>query len=212
MTYWMTQSLLSSWIYFRDAEDDYSDRAFQSFLSTLRREEKEPTKAMQDGIRFEDMVNAIAAGKAPEVDYNDKWAAAARRFAKKCSGGQSQVPIAGRLTVSGMDFALYGVCDYIKAGIIMDIKKVVRYSYGKYQNSPQHPMYLHLLPEANRFDYLIFTGTDCHVETYRRVDCEPIEEIILEFVHALKEYGELNTYMDFWAMDEARWQKWKEAQ
>ena len=64
MIYWLTQSLLSSWIYYLNAEEGHSSVAWASFVSTLRREEKEPTKSMQDGTRFEDMVNRLVAGEA----------------------------------------------------------------------------------------------------------------------------------------------------
>lgn len=207
MTYWLTQSLLSAWIYYLNADDEYAHSAWDSFVSTLRREEKEFTKAMQDGILFEDIVNRLVAGEALEGDFNPKWDAAARRFAGRCSGGLSQVPVTGDLSVAGMDFCLYGVCDYVKAGLIMDIKKVYRYEYGKYQTSPQHPMYLHLLPEAKRFDYLIFDDSNCHVETYHREDCKPIEQTVGEFIHFLKDTGGLDVYKHFWAMNEEREQK-----
>lgn len=204
MKFWMTQSLLSSWTYYMHADEEYSDTAWDSFLSTLRREMKEPTKAMQDGVLFEDMVNRLAVGEALEEDANDKWAAAALRFATKCAGGQSQVPVTGELSVCGMDFVLYGVCDYVKAGIIYDIKKVTRYEYGKYQHSPQHPMYLHLIPEAKRFDYLIFDGSNCHVETYRRENCYPIKQTIVEFIGFMQGYDGLEAYKRFWAMNQER--------
>lgn len=211
MTYWMTQSLLSSWQHYIDADEERSQTAWDSFVSTLRREEKEPTKAMKDGIQFENMVNRLVAGEPLADIPNAKWDAAARRFAGRCSGGLSQVSVTGDLSVAGMDFVLYGICDYVKAGIVMDIKKVTRYEYGKYQHSPQHPMYLHLLPEAKRFDYLIFDGSNCHIETYRRKDCKPIEQIISEFIRFLKDTGGLDIYKHFWSMNDERWRKREEA-
>lgn len=211
MTYWMTQSLLSNWIYYLDADEERAQAAWDSFVSTLRREEKEPTQAMQDGILFEDMVNRLVAGEPLADVPNTKWDAAARRFAGRCSGGLSQVPVTGNLSVAGMDFVLYGIADYVKAGLIMDIKKVTRYEYGKYQHSPQHPMYLYLLPEAKRFDYLIFDGSNCHIETYRQEDCKPIAQTISEFIRFLKDTGGLDVYKYFWAMNEDRWRKRAEA-
>lgn len=211
MTYWMQQSLLSSWTYYLNADEERSQAAWDSFVSTLRREENEPTQAMKDGIKFEDMVNRLVEGELLEVEFNDKWDCAARWAAARCSGGSPQVPVTGDLSVAGMNFVLYGIADYVKAGIIMDIKKVTHYEYGKYQNSPQHPMYLHLLPEAKRFAYLIFDGSNCHVETYRREDCKPIEQTISEFIRFLKDTGGLNIYKHFWAMNEERWRKRAEA-
>lgn len=207
MTYWMTQSLLSSWKHYLTADEEHSKAAWGSFVSTLRREDKEPTQAMQDGTLFEDMVNRLVAGEPLADVPNAKWEAAARRFAGRCAGGLPQVPVAGDLSVSGMDFVLYGVCDYVKAGLIVDIKKVVRYEYGKYQHSPQHPMYLHLLSEAKRFDYLIFDGSNCHIETYHMEDCKPIEQTVSEFIRFLDETEGLDVYKQFWAMNEERWRK-----
>lgn len=210
MSYWMTQSLLNSWIYWQNADDRYEARAYASFLATLRREEKAPTKAMQTGIKFEDDINALVASGliSPLAPDADKWAKAVIRFARICEGGQSQVPVSGELRIAGMDLVLYGVCDYVKAGQIFDIKKVSsKYEYGKYYNSPQHPMYLHLIPEAKRFDYLIFDGTFCYRETYRRCDCKPIQQTISEFMQYLRESGHMDDYRAHWAMNAEREEK-----
>lgn len=202
--FWMTQSLLNSWLYFMNAEELYSDRALDDLFAALRREKREKTRAMQDGIRFERMVNAAVSGGAADDPPNERWRQAAERFAGLCSGGQSQVPVSGRLSAAGMDFVLYGVCDYVKAGRIYDIKKVTHYAYGKYAGSPQHPMYLYLLPEAARFDYLIFDGSSCYQETYRRCDCKPVGQTISEFVHWMSSTGNLELYKANWAMNKKR--------
>jgi hypothetical protein len=206
MKYWMTQSLLSSYAYFSSAEDLFSEKAYQSFLSTLRREEKEPTRAMKAGIQFEADINALVAGGAFE-SKNEKWDKAVRRFSRICAGGQSQAPASAELTCCGLDLVLYGVCDYIKAGTIYDIKKVTRYEYGKYQNSPQHSMYFHLVPGARRFDYLVFDGSFCYRETYRPHDCRSIDRIICEFFHSLESLGLIEDYKTFWAMNQEREEK-----
>lgn len=204
--YWLTQSLLSKWQHFLDANDAYSDTALQSFLSLLRLEEKEMTPAMQAGIDFEAAINASISGEELEPG-DDKHDRAVRRFTRLCAGGQPQVPIAGRIKVCGLDFQLYGVCDYVKAGTIYDIKRVQRYEYGKYFHSPQHPMYLHLLPEAKKFTYLVFDGSNTYTETYRRGDFPPIEETILKFVRWLDEFEYMDDYKKYWAMNERRMEK-----
>lgn len=204
--YWLTQSLLSKWQHFLDADDAYADTALQSFLSLLRLEEKEMTPAMQAGIDFEAAINATISGEELEP-VGDKHDRAVRRFTRLCTGGQPQVPIAGRIKVCGLDFQLYGVCDYVKAGTIYDIKRVQRYEYGKYFRSPQHPMYLHLLPEARKFTYLVFDGSNTYTETYRRGDFPPIEETILKFARWLDEFEYMDDYKKYWAMNERRMEK-----
>lgn len=202
--FWMTQSLLSNWLYYMSAEDPYIDQAMASLMDTLHLKKREKTRAMQDGIRFEQMVNEAVDGRPVGDIPGDKWEHAVRRFSKACSGGHPQVPVSGRISTAGMDFALYGVCDYVKAGRIYDIKKVTRYEYGKYVGSPQHPMYLYMLPEAARFDYLIFDGSFCYQETYRRCDCKPVEQTISEFVRWLSDTGNMELYKANWAMNQKR--------
>ena len=97
--YWLTQSLLSSWKHFLDADDAYADAALSSFLSTLRREEKETTQAMQAGIDFEAAINSTVAG-VPIEPVSEKYDRAVAKFSRICSGGQPQVPVAGRLGIA----------------------------------------------------------------------------------------------------------------
>lgn len=201
--YWMTQSLLSSWQHYLDADDAYADSALASFLATLRREKTERTPAMQAGIDFEATINNSVAG-VPVEPVNDRHDKAVAKFSRLCAGGQPQVPVAGKLHVSGLDFQLYGICDYVKAGIIYDIKRVQRYEYGKFLHSPQHPMYLHLLPGATKFTYLIFNGSDTFAETYRRGDFPPIEETIQRFISWIVETGHIETYFKYWNMTNER--------
>lgn len=203
MKWYLTQSLLSSWRYYMNAEDAFADSAYASFMASLRCEAKEKTAAMQAGIDFEDAINRTVAGGTPEP-VNAKWDRAVKRFSKICMGGQSQVPVRGELRVCGMDFGVYGLCDYVKSGVIYDIKKVTRYEYGKYFDSPQHPMYMGLVPEAKKFSYLIFDGSNCYIETYRRGDFRPIEETITEFLRWLYETNNMDTYKEFWKMTDER--------
>lgn len=199
----MTQSLLSSWIYYLDSEEQYAEQAYQSFLSTLKREKKKKTKAMQDGILFESLVNQEVDGKHTEI-ANKKWKNAVEVISNICRGGMKQVPVSKEVIIDNTNFILYGICDYVKAGIIYDIKKVTRYSYGKYFKSPQHPMYFRLIPESRRFEYLIFDGDFVYKESYKRYDCEPIENIISRFISFIKQNGLWSIYQENWAMNDKR--------
>ena len=204
--FYLTQTLLSSWQHFLDSDDAYAEAALASFIQTLKREPKETTPAMQAGIDFESAINAVVAGDSADIK-NEKEARAIRRFSSLCAGGQPQVPVAGDIASAGIEIRLYGVCDYVKAGTIYDIKRVQRYEYGKYFHSPQHPMYLHLVPGAAKFSYLIFNGTDTFVETYRRGDFVPIEETIAKFINWLRENGYMSLYEEHWNMNDERMEK-----
>ena len=204
--FYLTQTLLSSWQHFLDSDDAYAEYALASFIQTLKREPKETTHAMQAGIDFESAINAVVAGDPVDIK-NEKEARAIRRFSRICAGGQPQVPVACDIAAAGLEIRLYGVCDYVKAGTIYDIKRVQRYEYGKYFHSPQHPMYLHLVPGAAKFSYLIFNGTDTFIETYRRGDFTPIEETTAKFINWLRENGYMSLYEENWKMNSERMEK-----
>lgn len=168
-----------------------------SFLATLRREPSENTAAMQDGRLFESMCNGIANGVPVECDDAD-WLKAAQKYGSKIKGAVQQVRVEATKRIGETDYRLVGVADAVRAGQVFDIKKVVRYEYGKYADSTQHPMYFELMPGATRFDYLIFDGKMCYTETYRRGDFTPIETTIAEFERFLKSVGLWETYKTNW--------------
>lgn len=99
--YLMTHSLLASWLYTMK-ENPYEDMTTErdpmgEFMQTLRREPTPTTEAMQNGIKFEDMVTDIINGRA---DPNDPWYAAAEKVARRCARWrppvQSQEDCGGR--------------------------------------------------------------------------------------------------------------------
>lgn len=198
MTYWLTQSILSDWLYCADSDNR------DELIKRIMRLKKEKTTAMQRGIDFETAVTKYAHGQGLTTDLSQTEIEAVRKFGNLCKGGVEQVPISGQIAVNGMRFQCYGICDFVKAGRIFDIKRVSRYEYGKYQHSPQHPMYLELLPEATRFDYLIFDGSRWYIETYRRGDFEPIRRTIGAFVNYLRDTNTMDIFRANWSMTKER--------
>lgn len=124
--------------------------------------------------------------------------ACAISFGHRLKGAAYQVRAEKQVKLGGLDINLVGVADFIRAGKIIDIKRVMRYEYGKYQFSAQHPMYLELWPEAVRFDYLIWDGSYAYQETYRRQDCESIYTIGKRFLDYLEGADLMGTYTAKW--------------
>ena len=60
----VTQTLLTSWEYSFKTDDGY-----ESFLKTLNREKTPPTKAMLDGIRYENCLNSVLLGEHLPPDH-----------------------------------------------------------------------------------------------------------------------------------------------
>ena len=188
----ITQSLLSSWLWGLKLENGYED-----FLKTLRREPIQQTKAMLDGIHFENVLNAVLNGA--EIEPTHEWYKPIMELYPTLYGAQQQAAPSKNMTISGIEFVLYGKLDFLKAGVIYDTKYSKTYrNYGKYRDSPQHPMYFALVPEAREFQYKICDGKYIYTETYRPDEVEPIERTIKHFMDFLDKQGLVHTYCENW--------------
>ncbi len=197
--YLITHSLLSSWLYALK-ENPYEDATterdpLQEFLQVLRREPTETTEAMQNGIAFENLVDAVAHGAG---DRSDKWYDAASNVANRIRGGISQVKINKQVKVNGYTLLLHGRLDWLKAGEIFDVKFTKNYDPGKFYTSTQHPMYFELVPEARSFTYLVSNGIGVWPETYRRDESQSIIPTISDFLEWLTTTGYMDLYKKHW--------------
>lgn len=194
--YKITHSLLASWQY--ATSEDAAEGAYESFLATLRGERTEPTDAMLEGRRFEDLVNRIVTNK--KADENEDGYVIALDIASTVQFGQPQVRIEKDIVLRGEEYRLVGVLDYLKAGTAYDIKRTSHYEYGKYQDSTQHPMYFRLVPDATRFEYLIYDGSRLVRENYWRDETSPIEPTIIQFIDFLKAASLIDVYAEHWSV------------
>ena len=199
--YLITQSLLSAWGYMFDCFEGCEDDAREEFIKTLRREEKPTTPEMQNGIDFEDAVYAEAAGR-PRKAY-PAWEKGISKVAAIVRGAPVQVRAKRPITVDGMDFLIYGVLDALKAGTIYDVKfKNKSFNSldlaGDFMNSPQHPAYFYLVPEATEFRYLVSDGSDIYIEPYTREGTPFIGDIIHDFIESIRSMGLMELYKEKW--------------
>lgn len=198
--YLMTQSLLAAWQY------NLSGGPQEEFLSVLRREKTEQTQAMKDGIEFERLVWECACGKEPEEKH--KWAQGIREIAEIVRGGAYQVALSDEAEIEGEEYLLYGIVDFVKQGVIFDVKFSKRYenrgNVNYYLTSPQAPMYLRLLPGAKQFVFLISDGAQVFSEAYTQEEITPIEKTAAAFTENLKQRGLWDVYTAFWRADKER--------
>lgn len=198
--YLLTQSLLAAWQY------NISGGPQEEFLRVLRREKTEQTQAMKDGIEFERLVWECACGKEPEEKH--KWAKGVREITEIVRGGAYQLTLGEKAEIDGEEYLLYGIADFVKEGIIYDIKFSKRYegrgNINYYLTSPQAPMYLRLLPGAKQFVFLISDGAQIFREVYARDEITPIEKIAAAFIKNLKQRGLWETYAALWQAEERR--------
>ena len=189
----ITQSLLSAWEWSFKKDDGYED-----FLRTLNREKKPPTKAMLDGIKFENVLNSVLNGE--QIPDDHEWKFPITEMAQELSGSQQQVSIFKDIYVDGQPILLHGVLDYLHAGHIYDCKYSKTYHLNKYLTSPQTPMYLALVPEAKDFTYIISDGKWVYRERYPRDIVPPIEIEIREFLTYCKQHELYETLVQKWRM------------
>lgn len=198
--YLMTQSLLAAWQY------NLSGGPQEEFLSVLRREKAEQTQAMKDGMEFERLVWECACGKEPEEKH--KWAQGIREIAEIVRGGAYQVALSDEAEIEGEEYLLYGIADFVKQGVIFDVKFSKRYenrgNVNYYLTSPQAPMYLRLLPGAKQFVFLISDGAQVFREAYTQEEITPIEKTAAVFTENLKQRGLWDVYTAFWRSDKER--------
>lgn len=219
--YLMTHSLLSSWLYamkdspYEDATTE-KENPLDEFLTVLHRQPTETTRAMQNGIEFENLVTKIVQGLENEVKVLEStagqqrlmdarplsesdWYDAAKQVSEIIKGGQLQYRARKVIQIGRMPIVLYGRLDALKAGVVYDIKFSSKYERGKYFNSTQHPTYLELIPEASEFTYLVSNGYDVWGETYRRDETPSIIPVIYDFFDWLKAYDLMRIYQSRWA-------------
>lgn len=168
----------------------------EEFVNALLRKRTPPTKAMLDGTRYEGMVNAVCNGQT--LDPDTDIYSVVMQTVDIVKGAQQQVRLSRNMVIDGVNFVLYGVLDYLKAGVIYDTKFSKTYQYGKYLDSPQHPMYFALVPEAKRFEYIICDGSYVYREGYDPDDVEPIERTISQFIKFLDRHELFGLYAENW--------------
>lgn len=187
----MTQTLLSSWQWALSSGDTTELEA------TIHRVSKPQTSAMLDGIRFESVLQEAIQGV--EIPKDHEWYNPIKQLSKYLADTQYQVKASRQLAVNGMTFICYGIFDFLKAGVIYDTKFSRTYHVGKYLDSPQHPMYFYLCPEAYEFQYLICDGKYVYREIYRPDDTQPIEYIISRFMDWMDKAGLFDLYLQNWS-------------
>lgn len=199
--YLITQSLLNAWNYMFSCREDNEEAAKQDFLQALNRIPIEETKEMVCGKAFEQEVYTAATG-LPRTPHPE-WEPGIQQIASIIRGAAIQVRQSREIEIAGNVFLVYGILDALKAGTIYDIKfcskpfKDVELT-GKYMESPQHPAYFYIVPEAADFQYLVSDGADLYIERYLRNDTPYIGNAIAEFMQFLDSAGLMDTYKEKW--------------
>jgi hypothetical protein len=197
MKYLITPSLLNSWQYYLNCHEDYEDSAKESFLFSLKRMKSPTTEAQQKGIDFENYVKLATEGKTGFIlDQDQQYAECVSEIADIVQDGAWQVKVYKNMIIDNIQFFLYGRMDVLKGINAYDIKYTENYDTGKYFDSYQHPFYLSCIDVPN-FVYLISDGKNVWREDYKKINLNPIENTIRDFIQWLPEEWK-QIYFDEW--------------
>ena len=189
--------MLDAWYWSYKRDDGYED-----FIRTLNREPLQPTKAMLDGTRFENVLNNVLDGVP--IASDNEWFSVIVEMAEELSGSQQQVNLYADsgIVYNGTPILLHGVLDYLKAGHIWDCKFSKTYHLNKYHwsDTTQTAMYLALVPEAFDFTYIISDGKYVYRERYPRDIVPPIQPTINQFLKWLELQGLIETFERKWML------------
>ena len=193
----ITKSLLDAWYWSYKKEDGW-----EQFLSVLNREPLQPTKAMLDGTRFENVLNNVLNGTPITPDH--EWYTVIVEMAMELSGSQQQVNLYADsgITYNGTPILLHGVLDYLKAGHIWDCKFSKTYHLNKYHwsDTTQTAMYLALVPEAMDMTYIISDGKWVYRERYPRDIVPPIQTTVNQFLVFLEKQNLIEIFERKWML------------
>jgi hypothetical protein len=193
----ITKSLLDAWYWSYKKEDGWDQ-----FLSVLNREPLQPTKAMLDGTRFENVLNNVLNGTPITPDH--EWYTVIVEMAMELSGSQQQVNLYADsgIIYNGTPILLHGVLDYLKAGHIWDCKFSKTYHLNKYHwsDTTQTGMYLALVPEAMDMTYIISDGNWVYRERYPRDIVPPIEPTVIQFCKFLEKQNLWEIFVGKWVL------------
>lgn len=193
----ITKSLLDAWYWSYKKEDGWDQ-----FLSVLNREPLQPTKAMLDGTRFENVLNNVLNGTPITPDH--EWYTVIVEMAMELSGSQQQVNLYADsgITYNGTPILLHGVLDYLKAGHIWDCKFSKTYHLNKYHwsDTTQTGMYLALVPEAMDMTYIISDGKWVYRERYPRDIVPPIQTTVNQFLVFLEKQNLIEIFERKWML------------
>lgn len=162
MLYKITPSLYNAWLFYRyplyERDEEQEKKAWDEFLSVLRKEQKADTPEQARGHLFETWIENIATLRTTHDldELTPDELACAKKIAVNCCEGVFQEKDGKELPSGNY---IYGVADCILPTTIVDFKRVGagKYEQGKYQKSIQHLAYMYIW-DSKRFDYLICDG------------------------------------------------------
>lgn len=191
---YVTATLINSWLFYLKSREEWEEKAKADFLNCLNKVKTEPTKAMQKGIDYENLVRLC-----DEKGLYIQTDATVNEIVKRIKGGLWQETVSKIIDINGLKVLVYGKADVIKQDTIYDIKRVSNYEIGKYLKSFQHKCYL-FCTGLQFFEYLVSDGKSVYIEPYTPKTNleEDIKLTVLDFFNWLKKTNLFDVYLEKW--------------
>lgn len=186
--YKITASLLNSWLYY---VANPTNTNFATFVDALRGVYT-PNIFTDAGHAFE---KTVFEGNYPILkDF--------------IVGMKQQVSARQQIVVDNVHYVISGKIDlYDKdKNRIIDLKRIIKKDYKKYDNNTQHMLYFYLMPDIKEFIYLCaygqLAGIEGHYYIRKHRPSEEelvtyIENTIRDFIEFLRDKKLLETYLAF---------------
>jgi hypothetical protein len=159
----ISPTFLDSFRYFRNAEDEYADKARQDLIDRLNGVSV-TSDAMQKGIDFEQSVCDYIDGKGAPEEGTPLFGIVSK-ISGHVRGASRQVHVSALISPG---ITVHGYIDFLRGNTIYDVKTTSKYEFPKYLRNCQHIAYMAALKGQGirTFRYLATDFTDVFVEEY----------------------------------------------
>lgn len=197
----ITPSIYDAYEWAKNAPPSWKESAFTGLMNSLTRVPWSPSKAIQRGIAFENLVYTFLDKDPPETASIEF-----RTFVEEIKGAKLQKKIKKSETIEGQSFCLYGKTDAWFPDIIKDVKTTGSFKARKYAHSFQHEMYCYI-EQIRKFRYVVAVfnhedDDDKKIQRVEKIDIEYTEgemQSLKETVHrrVMEFYGFVMNDHDF---------------
>ena len=216
MKYLLTYTLLNSWKYWLDYDEEDDSKAKKDFENTLNKVSFD-NRYIQAGKEFETWIRLCCDlgysvfhdtqcnGDIQIVNHkvvlpaHDSYAMCIKEIAYEVKNGVWQVPNSIDINISGQLFVLYSKSDVLRGPDLYDIKYTTNYQGMKYYDSCQHRIYFKCFQGVQDCHYLVSNGKEVYRETYHRDETESIMPMIRDFWSWLNQFPDyLRSFKEHW--------------
>jgi hypothetical protein len=191
--FYITPTLIDSFLYLKDG--GYPENKVKELFDKINKVKTVQDDSAKRGVAFESCVNLTLTGN-PTNQFNDlefDGDLVNKVVSKLVAYTGIQVWIEKIVSFSHGSFKVGGFADFTLDKKIIDLKTTLHYKLGKYQDYSQHKAFGLMLPENERFDYLITDFENVYLEPY--MNKKSLHEEFISNVELFWDYCQENKHL-----------------